>query len=160
MNKDIKRIKKLYQAAVCWGDPNNFHTKCYNIPNSLTVIKTENNRRFGRFTSSTWETNNTGEFKKDKKAFIFSLDNKKIYDVKDYNHSIYNYKKYWPCFGIGYDFSIGGNIIKENKLPIFQSSYYYNGEENCLIGVYKNNNNKFKAIDFEVFEIIFNDTEE
>ena len=82
MNKDIKRIKKLYQAAVCWGDPNNFHTKCYNIPNSLTVIKTENNRRFGRFTSSTWETNNTGEFKKDKKAFIFSLDNKKYIMLK------------------------------------------------------------------------------
>ena len=46
MNKKIKEIKKLYQATKDGGDPKIFHLKCDNIPNTLVLIKSEDNKRF------------------------------------------------------------------------------------------------------------------
>ena len=46
MNKKIKEIKKLYQASKDGGDPKIFHLKCDNIPNTLVLIKSEDNKRF------------------------------------------------------------------------------------------------------------------
>ena len=37
------------------GEPINFHNKCDNIPNTLVLIKSEGNRRFGGFTPITWK---------------------------------------------------------------------------------------------------------
>ena len=39
MNKEIKGIKKIYQATKDGGDSENFHKKCDNIPNTLTLFK-------------------------------------------------------------------------------------------------------------------------
>ena len=91
MNKKIKGIKKLYQATIDGGEASNFHSKCDNIPNTLTIIKSKGNRRFGGFTSEIWESKII--FKNDKNAFLFSLDKKKIYNYKNDNCAIF-------CFSI------------------------------------------------------------
>ena len=52
MNKKIKKIKNLYKATIDGGDPINFHLKCDNIPNTLVLIKSEGNRRFGGFANT------------------------------------------------------------------------------------------------------------
>jgi len=49
--KDIKEIKKLYQATIDGSEASNFHKLCDNIPNTLILIKSEGDRRFGGFTS-------------------------------------------------------------------------------------------------------------
>ena len=38
------------------GDSINFHKKCDNIPNTLILIKSEGNRRFGGFTPIPWKS--------------------------------------------------------------------------------------------------------
>ena len=77
MNKTIKGLSKLYQATTNDVDPIFFHKKCDNIPNTLVLIKSEGNRRFGGFTPIPWKS--AGEYIKDeeKQTFVFSLDNKK-----------------------------------------------------------------------------------
>ena len=78
MNKEIKEIKKLYQATKDGGgDPEIFHQKCDNIPNTLILIKSRGNRRFGAFVSLCWKSK--GNRTIDKYCFSFSLDKKKIY---------------------------------------------------------------------------------
>ena len=62
MNKPIKEIKKLYQATIDGGDSINFHSKCDNVPNTLILIKSEDNRRFGGFTPISWKSE--GSYKK------------------------------------------------------------------------------------------------
>ena len=47
MNKKIKEIKKLYQATVDGETGTTFHKKCDNIPNTLVLIESAGNRRFG-----------------------------------------------------------------------------------------------------------------
>ena len=54
---------------------------------------------------------------------------------------------------MGYDIGIEGNSIKENALSTFQQSYAYKGENNCLS---EYNGKKIKALEYEVFQIIFN----
>jgi len=72
----IKKIKKLYQATIDGEEPINFHSKCDNIPYTLTIFKSEGNRRFGGFITQTWDS--SSGFKNDEKAFLFSLDKKKF----------------------------------------------------------------------------------
>ena len=81
MNKKIKEIKKLYQASFDGGDSVNFHNKCDNIPNTLVLIKSEGQRRFGGFTPIPWKSE--GGYMKDRNmiTFVFSLDNKKVYNL-------------------------------------------------------------------------------
>ena len=45
INKEIKKIKKLYQATVNGDSANSFHSKCDGIPNTLVIIKSAGNRR-------------------------------------------------------------------------------------------------------------------
>ena len=114
MNKPIKEIKKLYQATIDGGEPENFHKKCDNISNTLVLIKSEGNRRFGGFTPIPWKSYYSKDEDIENKTFIFSLDNKKIYYLKStFLIAAYQDKGYGPCFGYLDDIVIKGNPIKE-----------------------------------------------
>ena len=82
LNKNIKDIKKLYQATIDGDGAINFHSRCDNIPNTLTVIQSAGNRRFGGFTTQVWESVESYIYKDDKSAFLFSLDKKKYILIK------------------------------------------------------------------------------
>jgi len=155
MNKRIKEMKRLYQATIDGGDPINFHSKCDNIPNTLVLVKSEGNRRFGGFTPIPWKSN--GNYLKDNenKTFVFSLDNKKIYYLKSGFSAVCHGKESGPCFGEGLDIGIVGNPIKENKLYTYQSSCFdYKGDKQPL-SEYQQYPNFLKALEYEVLQIIF-----
>ena len=156
MNKQIKHMEKLYQATIDGGDPLNFHLKCDNIPNTLILIKSEGQRRFGGFTPIPWKSEEKRIFIKDndKKTFIFSLDNKKICSLKYAENAVYHNKKNGPCFGYGFDIGIEGNPIKENKLFTGQSSFDYKGESRVLSEF--DGKRDLRALEYEVFQILFN----
>ena len=94
------------------------------------------------------------------KIFFFSLDNKKIYYLKNVGYrSVYHRKDFGPCFGDGHDIGIEGNPIKENTLYTYKSdsSYDYKGDKYPL-SEYKydrDNRKKIKALEYEVFQVIF-----
>ena len=46
MKKEIKEIKKLYQATIHGFEPENFHKKSDEIKNTLVLYKSAGNRRF------------------------------------------------------------------------------------------------------------------
>ena len=154
MNKKIKGIKKLYQATRDGGEPINFHLKCDNIPNTLVLIKSEGNRRFGGFTPIPWKSEGDYWIKDpENKTFVFSLDNKKIYYLKDIENAVSHDKGSGPCFGRGCDINIEGNPLKENTLYTYQTSYDYKGDSKAL-SEYDGLNN-LKALEYEVFQVIF-----
>lgn len=57
-----------------------FHAKCDNIPKTLTVIKATSGHIFGGYTEATWDQSLM--WKRDEKAFIFSMRNKMNKPVK------------------------------------------------------------------------------
>ena len=86
------------------------------------------------------------------KTFIFSLNKKKIYSLKDRDsiavtHNIYD----GPCFGHK-DINIWGNPIKINGLYTIQDDFDYKGDIKALSEfVYQN----IKINEYEVFHVKF-----
>ena len=150
LNKSKISFKKIYQATRDGGEPSVFHSKCDNINNTLVLIKSKNNDRFGGFTSNYWESTTKEEFKDDKNAFVFSLNEQKIYSYKKDGKAIRCYSKYGPCFGYGPLIGIYGNPISNYKLYSYHYNESYDVNSNFLTinGDY--------AIDYEVFQILFN----
>ena len=154
MEKQIKKIKKLYQATIDGGDPINFHLKCDNIPNTLVLIKSEDNKRFGGFTPLSWKSEGDYLNDKEKKTFIFSLDNKQIFQLKDGKNALYLSKNNGPCFGYGPDIGILGNPINEKKLHLMLTNFYNKDTNNNYLTDYEGRI-LIKALEYEVFQIIF-----
>jgi hypothetical protein len=156
MNKEVKELKKLYQATIDGDGAINFHSKCDNIPNTLVFIKSAGNRRFGGFTSQVWESK-IGGYKDDKNAFLFSLDKQKIYSYKNDGNAICNRKGYGPTFGCGSDIWIGNNAIQQKNSYTNEScsgcSFNFNGDKNALSEDGKAN--YFFIVEYEVFQVIF-----
>ena len=100
LNKKVKGLKKLYQATIDGDGPINFHSRCDNFPNTLTIIKSAGNWRFGGFASETWESTTSYIYKDDKNAFLFSLDKQKIYSYKGGGKALECCKDWGPTFGV------------------------------------------------------------
>ena len=157
INKEIKGFKKIYQATKDGGDPENFHKKCDNIPNTLTLFKSAGKRRFGAFTSKCIKSD--GDSIRDKNCFLFSLDKKKIYPPKDNNYySFENNIKKGPNFAykVSYCILIAGKSAITNKTlntneaghnDIFENDSNALSEDGLFQGIY--------AEEYEVFQILF-----
>ena len=157
--QSVKGLKKLYQATIDGGECSIFHKKCDNIPNTLTVIKSAGYRRFGGFTTAEWDT--SGKFKDDKNSFLFSLDRLRIYSYKNNGKAIYCHKDFGPTFGAGYTIKIGGNPLNEKKLYTYEffpdgCSYNFNHDTSALSESGKGSNSSIYAMDYEVYEVVFN----
>ena len=155
MNKEVKKLVKLYQATVNGDGAINFHSKCDNIPNTLVIIKSAGNRRFGGFTSQTWESN--GKWKDDKNAFLFSLDKQAIYSFKNNKKAILGNKENGPIFGSGCDIYIGNNPIQQKSSYTGEAlsccSFIFNRDKNALSEDGKTKT--FFVDEYEVFQVIF-----
>jgi hypothetical protein len=64
---------------------------------TITIFKSKPGRVFGGFTQQSW--NDKSEYKKDEKAFIFSMDRKQIYRVVQAQKAIYCRSNCGPSFG-------------------------------------------------------------
>ena len=91
------RFEKLYKMSED-GDNDIFHKKCDNKGPTLCLFKIKDKDiRYGGFASVSWDSN-SGE-KKDENAFIFSINNKKMFKTTNSNSSIFCGSSYGPFFG-------------------------------------------------------------
>ena len=153
LNKEVKELIKLYQATVDGGDVGEFHSRCDNIPNTLVLIKSAGNRRFGGFTTAKWSSSSS-EYKEDPNAFLFSLDRQKIYSHKNNGEAIYTCSSNGPYFGNA-EIYIGGNCIKAKNLLTNAneiSFYNNNGDKDALS---ESGGSAICALEYEVFYVRF-----
>ena len=130
LNPEDKNISfdLIYKCDENNDTPLIFHEQCDGKKNVLVLIETTEGVRFGGFTSVGF--NSTSGNALDNNAFIFSIDKRKIYNVKKNKEAIYCYSTYGPCF-LGtlffYNICIGGNhFLKEecNTSPSKDNAYY------------------------------------
>ena len=153
LNKDVKEIKKLYQATVDGFKPQIFHSKCDNIPNTLVLIKSEGNRRFGGFTTCKWTSSLYGEPGYDENTFLFSLDKKLIYPHTGEGRAIFSKGECGPIFGGACDIYVKDYIFYTNESCTTTIYFNYNGDKNALSE--SGNARKEYYTELEVFEVIF-----
>ncbi len=142
----------LYQASVDSFRASSFHSKCDQISNTLTVIKSKKyNFIFGGFTTAQWNQN-TNSYITDTDAFLFSLVNAYNTSVKmlPNNPSIYSHYNQGPTFGYGHDIYLPDNsnlVFGYTYIYSYQSPSFVTDRNSFLAGSYN-----FLADEIEVYE--------
>ena len=96
LNKRNVKYKLIFRGKEHGDLSSSFHEKCDNINNTLILIHTSCNKRFGGFTTQTWDGEDIK--KKDNNSFIFSIDKMRIYDIIQDKNAIYCNPDYGPVF--------------------------------------------------------------
>lgn len=136
--KSKVRFYMLYKASEVGDRAKVFHEKCDNYEMTLVIIETQEGLRFGGFTTELWNGNCV--HKRDQKAFVFSLDKDKTYDIVGHDPAIGCYPKYGPIF-FGcqiriYDHFFTNDSITCEKGLCFQTTEDYelnNGEKSFIV---------------------------
>jgi hypothetical protein len=147
--RGVKSIncRLLYKASQDSDKAEVFHRKCRGIENTVILVETDKNKRFGGFTTQNWDGDRTKKI--DQYAFIFSLDKLKIYEINNGANSIECYNNCGPLFS-GY-FLINDNAFKYGGRTFLKGNNYNTNENFELTG----GKDKFGVKEIEVFQIIF-----
>jgi len=140
--------KLLYKATIDTDNAKIFHQKCNNIKNTLIIIETTLGKKFGGYTTQTWDGDNIN--KKDENAFLFSLDNLKVYDIIKDKDAINCNNNFCPVFCEN-QILINDNFFKKGGRT-GKAFMNYNIENDYELN---NGNSLFEIKELEVFEIIF-----
>ena len=123
-----------------------FHEKCDKAERTLVLVETIDEKRFGGYTTQSWEGN--GIDKKDNEAFVFSLDKLQIYNIITGQPAIGRYPKYGPVF-LGCQIKVNDNFFVKGGTTYKKNTNYATNSDFEL-----NNGVKFYGIkDIEVFEV-------
>ena len=146
--KDYHKItlNLLYKATVDSDKASVFHEKCDSATNSLVLVQSANGKRFGGYTSCSWEGNQIE--KKDEDAFVFSLDKMETYDVIQDEEAIGCYPKYGPVF-LGCQIRIFDEFFKNGGTTFEKGMNYETNEDFELTGGLK----EFQVKEIEVYGI-------
>ena len=139
-------LNLLYKATIDSDSASVFHNKCDVATNSLVLVKSVNDKRFGGYTSCSWEGNSIE--KKDENAFVFSLDKMKIYDIIQGEDAIGCYPKYGPVF-LGCQIRIYDEFFKKGGTTFEKGMNYDTQEDYELSGGLK----EFGVKEIEVYSI-------
>ena len=149
-----QKLKLLYRLSRDGAEPSDFHRLCDYKGATLTLFKSQNNRKFGGYLSKNWE--NSGDWKRDNNAFLFNIDLKKKYQLKNNREtSYYCNRDLGPIFqDFGFYCYKGGTLLDENKFMEYKLSNYY--EVNKGYQKYEiSGNDQISCKDIEVYQIEF-----
>ena len=139
-------LNLIYKATIDSDKAGVFHNKCDCASNSLVLVKSTNGKRFGGYTSCSWEGNSIE--KKDENAFVFSLDKMQIYDILPGEDAIGCYPKYGPVF-LGCQIRIYDEFFKNGGTTFEKGMNYDTQEDFELTGGLK----KFDIKEIEVYSV-------
>ena len=140
------KFNLVYKAFDLDDKAETFHKKCDDLEMSLVLVETDEDLRFGGFTTKNWKGNCIK--KNDNNSFVFSLDKNKIYDVIQNEFAIGAYPKFGPVF-----FGCQIRIFDE---------FFKNGGTTCHAGLnfktkndfeLNNGKQKFLVKDIEVYSL-------
>lgn len=118
-----KEIKLIYKAARDGDSASKYHQLCDNKSPLITLIKTKKNRKFGHYTEAKLISHNNCKHSKDEKAFLFSLDKMKKYNIKEPEYAIYYLESHGPCLGRGCDIYLNGGFLTNGNNLESNASY-------------------------------------
>jgi hypothetical protein len=157
-----ERFKLLYRASEHGFGADDFHSKCDDHENTLTILKA-NECIFGGFASTSWDS--TSQWKTDPNAYLFSLTNKENMPCKmnlkpnHFRFAIYCSSYYGPMFGdsngdlcIASDANTNTNSHAELCRSFNHPKYIHGTDEaqSFLAGSFR-----FKVDEIEVYERYF-----
>ena len=145
-----KKYRLIYRASRDGDSANKFHYMCDKHSNLIVLIKTRTGSRFGGFTSAKFGS--TSHLKFDNNAFLFSLDNKKVFNIIPGQYAIYCYNNTGPCFSKGSLYVPNSFFSKCGKTRIAGGPFQFAKDFEL-----NNGNEKFLVKELEVFQVKIED---
>ena len=133
-------IKLLFRMSRDGNQSSEYHKLCDNKDNLLTIIETDNGRKFGGFASKSWGVQNQVI----DKTFMFSLNNMKKYERLNNNNAMHNGSSFGPVFGNAWDIYINSTMTS-GKEQYNSRSVFFNKYE-------LTDNGSFNVKEIEVFQ--------
>ena len=137
----------------------NFHKKCENEGETITLIKNEKGNIFGGYASIPWTSDNS--YHSAPNSFLFTLTNihgtqATKFPSKNDQREMYHRPSYGPEFGYGRDLGIYPDFAKNGGWSNFPDSYQdiIGKGKSIFTGDLNNNNNNFKIKEIEIFKIL------
>ena len=152
INRAIKTTL-LYRLTRDGDSYQAFHSRCDNKGMTIVFIKNySNGYRFGGYTSVPWKGD--GSYHQDARAFLFSLNNKTKYPIKNKSdqYAVYHNSSYGPTFGSGYDIYLGSGNWSTSENAYCNPSNYPSSIYN-LLGINASSTTYFRVSEFEVWQI-------
>ena len=153
INKRLLRQNKrtvytlIYKATRDGDKAETFHTMCDSYNHTLVLIKTIKGRKFGGYAYEKWEGEDIS--KVDNRAFLFSIDNKKVYNVNKNEEAIGCYKLNGPDF-CGWQIVIQDNFLTNKQCYTGEKEMNFKTTEDYEL----NGGEKYFGVEeLEVFQI-------
>ena len=145
----------IYSARIHGDTIEAFNSKCNGMANTLTIVKTNNDKIIGGFFKKALSVKDDYY---DPDCFLFSVTSEEKYDV-DPNGSKTNYSFYGTGSSSAIiDFGYGSSIHIMNKCLETDSNYYCGRNETFKFPNHRVGGGgvRFRVIEFEVFQVIEN----
>ena len=136
----------LYRASVDGDKAKIFHQKCDKHNMTLVLVETTKGVRFGGFTKKSWEGKCVKKIDND--AFVFSVDNNKIYDIILNEPAMGGYPKFGPVF-FGCQIRIYDEFFKKGGSTCYSGLNYKTSKDFEL----NNGEQTYIVKDIEVYNI-------
>ena len=149
-NKNLS-FKLLYQVSRDGDKISTFAEKVSGKYPTLVLVQTKSGFKFGGYTSVEWNMTGNYNYKKDESAFIFSIDKKKKYKLKDSSSAICGDPKHF-AFGGGHDISIYDKCTTIKSKDYSSNHSYEMKEKYELTG----GESSYYVQDLEVYQIVVN----
>ena len=151
----FKEMELIYRGS---RDGKDFHKKCNNKGETITLIKNEKGNIFGGYASIPWTSE--GGFYSAPESFLFTLTNihgtePTKFPSKNDQSEVYHDFFWGPIFGIK-DLGIKLDFIKDGGLSGFPYTYQdiLGKGKSIFTGDVNNNNDQFKLKEIEIFKIL------
>jgi hypothetical protein len=149
----------FYRGSRDGFQASNFHAKCDNQSNTLTLIETTKGFIFGGFTPVSWNSLSGSKADNTKKSFLFTLKNPRNSEgrkflISNTSCAIYCSSSYGPTFGGGSEIYVCDSCNTDTSSYTNFGSYYVNDTgidgRQVFTGEYN-----FTVKDIEVFQFSF-----
>ena len=145
------RFKLLYKVSRDGDRISTFTEKVKGKYPTLIIIQSKSGFRFGGYTSVEWDMTGNYNYKKDNSAFIFSIDKKSKYKLKENN------SRYAICgdpdhfaFGGGHDLTIWDKCQSKDNSDDYSFNHTYEMKDKYELTGGKN---KFYVQECEVYQV-------
>ena len=144
-------LKLLYKVSRDGDRISTFIQKVSGISPTLILIQSKSGFKFGGYTSVEWNMSGSYTYKKDKSAFIFSIDKRKKYKLKRENYAICGDPNHF-AFGAGHDLTICDKCTTNNNSNDYLSNNSYEMPEKYEL---TGGNKSFYVQELEVYQVLF-----
>ena len=125
-NKEIIDSIRIYQATENGATAADFHRECDQNTNIIVLIKTNDGKKFGGYTSVGFS--NFYRSYHDDTAFLFSINKREIYPNIKGKSAVDSFYNFGPCFS-GDSIKIYDNFLKNGGVTVKNSGNFETNEE-------------------------------